>query len=122
MHFDDAIDVKKWRGWGHTCMNEYLKKYKINNIKSLSLLILCIGSGFIFGNVFGIYTRTFSNPYVFVVHSMCFMEFINFFKYRKKCQFIEKNYLGNTCLSTCLNATKRGFLIGVFVEAFKVGS
>ena len=34
-----------------------------------------------------------------------------------------ENYISKqNLLSTVLNAAKRGFLIGIFIEAFKVGS
>jgi hypothetical protein len=99
-----------------------LKNYKKTNIKRLSTLILCIGTSFTFGNIFGISTKSFTNPYIFVFCSMCCIEYISFVKYSKKCQIVEKNFIGTTFLSTCLNAAKRGFLTGLLVEAFKVGS
>ncbi len=99
-----------------------IKSYKNNNIKQFSLLIFCIGSSFTFGNIFGIYTRSFSNSYILVLCTICLIELISFIKYSNECQSVEKNILNTTLFSACFNTAKRGFLIGLFVEAFKVGS
>jgi hypothetical protein len=99
-----------------------LQKYKNTNIKQLSLLLLCIGSSFTFGNLFGIYTKSFSSSYIFVLGALLAIEGVSFVKYSPECQGMEKMALKTTLVSTCFNAVKRGFLIGLFVEAFKVGS
>jgi hypothetical protein len=114
--YGDSINMYKIN------LNEKITSRKKNNIKRLSSLLLCIGCAFTFGNVFGIYTKSFTNPYVFVFCVLCFIESISFFKYSKYSQSIQNNFFLSTLLSTYLNAAKRGFLIGLFVEAFKVGS
>lgn len=99
-----------------------LQKYRNTNIKQLSLLLLCIGSSFTFGNLFGIYTKSFSSSYILVFGTLLAVEGVSFIKYSPECQGLEKTAFQTTIVSTCFNAVKRGFLIGLFVEAFKVGS
>ena len=93
---------------------------KINeNIKKLSFFTFLLLIAFICGNIFGIYLKQIENFYLNLLIIVLLIEVISFLKYSKK----SKVYLIENSLSIkSLNVLKRGFLIGIFVEAFKVGS
>jgi len=83
------------------------------NLKNLSWFIFLIFLAFIFGNLFGISTKNLNLACLFLF--LILIEFISYLKYSKN--FVKENFMTNT-----LNVVKRGFLIGIFIEAFKVGS
>jgi hypothetical protein len=89
-----------------------LKKISLKNL-SISLLLILIG--FSFGNFFGISSKITQNSFIFIFISIFFVELIGFFQY-------SKNNMNNQLIIEYLNTLKRGFLIGILVEAFKVGS
>ena len=89
------------------------------NIKKLSFFTFLLLISFIYGNIFGIYLKEIENFYLNIFIIVILIEVISFLKYSKKSKF----YLIENSLSLkSLNVLKRGFLIGIFVEAFKVGS
>jgi hypothetical protein len=93
---------------------------KINkNIKKLSFFSFLLLVSFVCGNLFGMYLKELENFYFCIFINLLLIECISFLKYSKKIKFYltEKNFLIKS-----LNVLKRGFLIGIFVEAFKVGS
>ena len=83
------------------------------NLKNLSWLVFLIFIAFIFGNLFGISTKNINSSYLYIF--LIIIEFISFLKYSKN--IVRENFITNN-----LNVFKRGFLIGIFIEAFKVGS
>jgi len=123
-------------------------KKKINgnktaNRKFIFSFVLCIMTAFVFGNLFGISTKSLENPKVISFFTICGIEFISFLKYSKYFKIMAIPWLrfaqhkssiswhAKQCLTRILennyslfylNSLKRGFLIGLFIEAFKVGS
>jgi hypothetical protein len=83
------------------------------NLKNLSWLVFLIFLAFIFGNLFGISTKNINSTYLYIF--LIIIECISFIKYSKN--DLTKHFILNN-----LNVLKRGFLIGIFLEAFKVGS
>ena len=111
----------------------YLKIIKnLNKVfqKSQSILpfalftLLC---GFFFGNLFGTFISyiTFYN-WLIILLFVSFVEFINFFIYTQSIKIYNKNtiksYIPTKFGWKLLNYFKIGLLLGLFVDAFKVGS
>lgn len=88
---------------------------QFNEKKLLFFIVLILGAYFC-GNFFGLYSKNNSNLLYYFNITILSLELINWLRYSQK---TSKN-LENLIL--ILNNFKRGFLIGVFVEAFKVGS
>ena len=74
----------------------------------LSIFFIC----FLFGNFFGLLIKSSTNQIVVLLSSILISEFIGYYN----------NRLKNNKLVLYFNICKRGFLLGIFVEAFKVGS
>ena len=74
----------------------------------LSIFFIC----FLFGNFFGLLIKSSTNQIVVLLSSILISEFIGYYN----------NRLKNHKLVLYFNICKRGFLLGIFVEAFKVGS
>jgi len=89
------------------------QKFKVLNLPIFLLFLLI---GFVLGNFFGILTTNcFSDFPIFF--SILIIELISFLKYNIAFQIPnQKLFL------SLLNFFKNGFLIGIFLEAFKVGS
>ena len=90
-----------------------LTKLIKKNLENLSWLVFLLFLAFIFGNLFGISTKNINSSYLYIF--LIIIEFISFLKYSKI--IVRENFITNN-----LNVFKRGFLIGIFIEAFKVGS
>jgi len=84
------------------------------NFKKIFLFIFLLFLSFVCGNIFGLYTKTLENFYLKTFFVLLLIEIISYFQYSKN--YEEKNIIQG------INILKRGFLIGIFVEAFKVGS
>jgi len=95
---------------------ESLKNIKKPPAKRLSGLIIAILVAFACGNMFGMYTKTITYPELIICSSILIVELSSFLKYSL---LFRKN---ESLFFFLLNAIKRGFLIGLFVEAFKLGS
>lgn len=93
------------------------------NFSKISLLLLSIFLAFICGNIFGILSKLL-NPFVLMVLTLLIFELINYFKFALKSKIKIENQSSKNLnqIPIFLNVIKRGFLIGIFVEAFKVGS
>ena len=96
-------------------LNNNIKK----NIKKLSFFTFLLLIAFIGGNIFGIYLKQIENFYLNLLIIVLLIEVISFLKYSKKSIVC---LIENSFSRKSLNVLKRGFLIGIFVEAFKVGS
>ena len=100
------------------------------NIKKISFLTFLLLFAFIGGNIFGIYLKKVDNFYTSILVTILALEIISFLNYSSQTKlsglftrFYEKESLNEKNLVLkYLNVLKRGFLIGLFVEAFKVGS
>ena len=92
------------------------------NFKKISLWIFLLFFAFSCGNIFGMYTKNINNFYLDILINLIVIEIISFLKYSKKFQVYEKYISKDNFLTKSFNVLKRGFLIGIFVEAFKVGS
>jgi len=66
-------------------------------------------ASFFLGNIFGIFTKSLNLP-LFSFILLIFFELINKWYFEKNKYF------------TFINFLKQGFLLGIFIEAFKVGS
>ncbi len=96
----------------------FLKIKKIvKKINVSDFLILLIG--FVYGNLFVINYSNANWNFLLIFFIIFFVELIN-----KSNYFIFfKNYTENNFfLFNFINTIRRGFLLGIFVEAFKVGS
>ena len=105
------------------------------NLSTIWFFIVLLFFAFSVGNIFGIYSKNIKNLYSFFLINLIFIELISFFYYSRNFEFLKKTILpadqGDRIAGTkdlpkflikSLNILKRGFLIGIFVEAFKVGS
>jgi len=99
----------------------FIKVIKIN-FKKISLWIFLLFFAFSCGNIFGMYTKNINNFYIYILSNLTIVEIISFIKYSRKLQLYEKYISNDNFLTKSFNVLKRGFLIGIFVEAFKVGS
>lgn len=106
---------------------------KKKNLKSLSLLFLLIS--FIFANLFGLNFHFIKWNIFSIFFLSMLLEVGNFLSTRlkKKSKFLflnlnsrqkkEKNFqFLSQLISSFFDYLKRGFLLGIFLEAFKVGS
>ena len=85
--------------------------------KNINLIIFFILLSFLFGNIFGLNSQKFLFDFpgiLFFVFPL-FLEIINFLVF-----FQKKN--SNKKFSFIMISIRRGFLLGIFIEAFKVGS
>jgi hypothetical protein len=99
-----------------------LTKVIESNLKKISLWIFLLFFAFSCGNIFGMYTKNSNNFYIYILSNLIIIEIISFIKYSRKFQLYEKYISNDNFLTKSFNVLKRGFLIGIFVEAFKVGS
>jgi hypothetical protein len=89
----------------------------VEKINVSDFLILLIG--FVYGNLFVINYSTANWNFLLIFFIIFFVELVNksnYFIFFKK--YTENNFF----LFNFINTSKRGFLLGIFVEAFKVGS
>ena len=97
------------------------KTFNIDNYKfkiSLFFLLLC---SFIFGNLIGIYSKTISYNIFSLVLFNIILELLNFLNYSLLNSQIHTTTLIKK-IKTIINIFKRGLLLGIFLEAFKLGS
>jgi hypothetical protein len=92
-----------------------IKNTFLLNFKQISISLLFVLTGFSFGNFFGINSKLMEKSFFLILLLICLIELITFLQYGRN----EKSTL---FFFKHLNTFKRGFLIGIFVEAFKVGS
>ena len=98
-----------------------LEKHLSINIKivkkNINLIIFFILISFLFGNIFGLNSKNFlfDSPGLLFFIFPFFLEIINFLV------FFQKKKL-NIKISFIMISIRRGFLLGIFIEAFKVGS
>jgi len=90
------------------------------NLAQSSLLTLTLLIAFFCGNFFGIYSKKSIAPFIFIFLTLIILEIVSFLKFQKKINFFQKFF--SDWILTLLNSLKRGFLIGILIEAFKVGS
>jgi uncharacterized membrane protein YoaK (UPF0700 family) len=83
---------------------------KLNLSISKTLLLFFIF--FSVGNFFGLFIKSSYNQLQYIILLLLISELISYLQLNNKDSFIF--YYINIC--------KRGFLVGIFVEAFKVGS
>lgn len=95
------------------------KNNKNTNIRFIFSVVLCILTAFVCGNVFGISTKYLGDTKGLSFFTICGIEFISFLKYSK---YFRTRVFKNNYYLFYINSLKRGFLIGLFIEAFKVGS
>ena len=97
----------------------YFLKIKklVKKINVFDFLILLIA--FVYGNLFAINYSTANWDFLLIFFIIFFVELVNLSNY-----FIFfKNYRENNFfVFNFINTIRRGFLLGIFVEAFKVGS
>jgi hypothetical protein len=100
--------------------NQFLKK-------NISILVFFLLFSFLFGNIFGLNAEILllkSPNWLFFIIPL-FIEIINFFSFvsKKNPFFWNKNKIKNSQNFTLIFISiRRGFFLGVFIEAFKVGS
>lgn len=101
-------------------------KQQINNLQYCKLkfssffFLLC---GFIFGNLIGIYsTKICYNETTLILFNIV-LEMLNFLCY-SLLHLTNKNNISINInkIKNLINIIKRGLLLGIFVEAFKLGS
>lgn len=88
---------------------------------SIFFLLLC---SFIFGNLIGIYSKKISYNIFSLFLFNVILELLNFFNY-SFFDILTKQTLKNSIIKKIkiiINIFKRGFLLGIFLEAFKLGS
>ena len=112
-----------------------LNKFMFQNFQALDFLILLFG--FLYGNLFVITFSSFHWDFFLIFSIVLFLEILNkvfYFNYQgvENCSHEKKNYSiqffekspknSQKSLFVLFQLFKRGFLLGFFVEAFKVGS
>lgn len=95
-------------------LKQLLKTKYLN--KNLNILVFFLLLSFVLGNIFGLnsqYLMKFHSSLNFFIFPFFFeiLNFYNFF-FKKKCNHFSLIYI----------SIRRGFFLGVFIEAFKVGS
>jgi hypothetical protein len=102
-------------------MAQYFQNVSQYTQGKLSLIFFVLVGGFIGGNMFGFVTQVLHSYSLVSLGSLILLEFISFVRYQKwrTTMIPMPQYL---LWHHILNTAKRGFLIGIFVEAFKVGS
>jgi uncharacterized membrane protein YfcA len=104
------------------CVNSQYITYFSRNRESFFLTFFVLLCSFYGGTLFGILTKMFFKNKILIFSIPWLLEFINFYYFEKTIK-VEKNKEKAQNLSTILlNALKRGFLLGIFVDAFRVGS
>lgn len=87
--------------------------FKVTNRSySITIFLSIFFTFFLFGNFFGLLIKSSNNQIILLLSSILISELIGFYN----------NRLKNVQLLVYFNICKRGFLLGIFVEAFKVGS
>ena len=86
-------------------------------IQSFDFFLLL--AGFLYGNLFGITFSQFNWGIFLIFLIVLTVEFLNKGLYFSSTVLKNKN---KNSLEILLNTSKRGFLLGFFIEAFKVGS
>ncbi|KAL6766047.1 hypothetical protein ACKKBG_P80035 (chloroplast) [Auxenochlorella protothecoides x Auxenochlorella symbiontica] len=100
------------------------KTFNIQNYNfkiSIFFLLLC---SFIFGNLIGIYSKKISYNFFSLFFFNIILELLNFFNY-SFFDVLSKQTHKNSIIKKMkiiINIFKRGFLLGIFLEAFKLGS
>nr|YP_009106824.1 hypothetical chloroplast RF20 [Marvania geminata]AIT95712.1 hypothetical chloroplast RF20 [Marvania geminata] len=94
----------------------FFRKNSPESIKKIPTGLALIFLSFTFGNFFGLGFKLLNWPAKSLFVPLIFVEIISFFMYSKALG--PQKFL----LTKNLNFIKFGFLIGIFVEAFKVGS
>jgi hypothetical protein len=86
----------------------------LKQLKSFDFLVLLVA--FLYGNIFSIQNSEFNWSFFLIFFIAFLLEFLNKLVYllQKKKKFFY--------FSILINTMKRGFLLGFFLEAFKVGS
>ena len=101
--------------------------------KNINLLIFFVLFSFLFGNVFGLNSQIIlmnSSGFLFFLFPLIIevLNFINFFFNKNfryfflKINDFEKSEKKNTNFSLIFISIRRGFFLGIFIEAFKLGS
>ena len=104
------------------CVNSQYITYFSRNRESFFLTFFVLLCSFYGGTLFGILTKMFFKNKILIFSIPWLLEFINCYYFKKTIK-VEKNKEKAQDLSTILlNALKRGFLLGIFVDAFRVGS
>jgi hypothetical protein len=100
-----------------------LQKYLKNTVSNISLLLLYIFSSFCFGNIFGILSKNLGNNFFTILLTILTLEGISARMYLSNKKFSTLKVINKkTTLTQYFNVIKQGFLIGIYAEAFKVGS
>jgi hypothetical protein len=90
--------------------SEFLKK-------NINILIFIILLSFLFGNIFGLNSQNLliKSPGVLFFIFPFIIEILNFISF-----FLKKE--SNTYFYVTIISIRRGFFLGIFIEAFKLGS
>lgn len=90
----------------------------LKQIKSLDILIIL--AAFLYGNLFAIQNSPLNWSFTLIFFIVFVLEFLSKTFYFLEHNKYNKNFFSYPCIIT--NTLKRGFLLGFFLEAFKVGS
>ena len=95
------------------------KLYKLTvNKKNIIFLIFFLLLGFFFGNIFGLNSKILINSFcdfLFLFFPLV-IEILNFINNKTKEKNMSKTFF------LIFTSLRRGFLLGIFIEAFKLGS
>jgi hypothetical protein len=89
-----------------------LSNFSLKITKNLFIFFI----SFYIGNIFGLMIKTSTNQFQYMIGIICCFEIISLLHSKKNILTLSFKILN------AMNIIKRGFLIGIFVEAFKVGS
>jgi uncharacterized membrane protein YoaK (UPF0700 family) len=103
-------------------VNSQYITYFSKNRESFFLTFFVLLCSFYSGTLFGILTKMFFKNKLLIFSVPWLLELINIYYFEKTIK-VHNNTKKAQYLSTILlNALKRGFLLGIFVDAFRVGS
>ena len=96
--------------------------YFSKNRESFFLTFFVLLCSFYGGTLFGILTKMIFKNKILIFSIPWFLEFINFYYFETPSKVASGKEKAQNLSTVLLNALKRGFLLGIFVDAFRVGS
>ena len=92
--------------------------FQLHLKKNINVLIFFIFSSFLLGNIFGLNSKflLFQSPEIFLFFVPLLIEILNLLTYNFQQKFSNKIFL------LVMTSIRRGFFLGIFIEAFKLGS
>jgi hypothetical protein len=94
--------------------------FQLHLKKNINVLIFFLLSSFLLGNIFGLNSKffLFQSPEILLFFVPLLIEILNLLTYNFKQKFSNRNRI----FILVIISIRRGFFLGIFIEAFKLGS